>query len=335
MNPDELPPPAQLMKFIVGRWISKPIYAAAELGIADILADGPKTIERLAAKTKTHAPSLYRVLRALAGVGIFREDEDRTFSLTPMGECLKTGALRSAAVLFNAEYSDKAWEHFLDSVRTGETAFDKAHGMPLAEWLAEHPDAARTFNEANAVKASSSHRAVVDRYDFRGIDTITDVGGGVGALVSEILRAHPAMRAIVADMPHVQEEAEACIRARDLRDRCEFVACDFFRDVPSGSDAYLLSHILHDWPDDKCLEILRNCRRAMTAGSRLLVVEMLIPPGNAPSVAKLLDLEMMVMTGGRERTGEEYESLLREAGFSRLRTITTSEGISILEAVME
>ena len=331
MNPNELPPKAQLMRFIVGRWISKPIYAAARFGIADILADGPKTIEELAEETQTHACSLYRVMRALASVGIFSESNDGTFSLTPMAEGLKTGALRSEAIMFNAEYSDRAWLRFLDSIKTGEAAFPIAHGKPLTEWLVDHSDEARTFNEANAFKAATSHRAIVDSYDFSGIETLTDIGGGTGSLMIEILKANPNMEGIAADLPAVIEQATKTISDRGLQDRCKTVTCNFFERVPQWSDAYLLSHVLHDWPDDKCIDILSNCRKAMKPESRLLIVEMIVPLGDAPSVAKLLDLEMMVMTGGKERTEEEYKTLLEESGLKHIRTIPTQESISVLE----
>ena len=333
MKPNELPPPAQLMKFIVGKWISKPIYVVAELGIADMLTEGPKGIEELSQKSQTHAPSLYRVMRALASVGIFSETEDKQFELTPMAECLRSGAMRSIALLFNSEWNDKAWGYFFDSVRTGETAFDRAFGMPVSEWLENNPQAAEVFSEANAVKAAASHRAIVDVYDFSGITTLTDVGGGYGALMAEILIAHPSMKGIVADLPSVVQGARKTIQAQGFEDRCEVVECDFFTEIPSGSDAYLMSHILHDWPDEQCKVILRNCHRAMKPESKLLIVEMVIPPGNEPSVAKLLDLEMLVITGGCERTETEFKELLESSGFTLSRIIPTRENISIIEAI--
>jgi len=333
MKPNQLPPPAQLMKFIVGKWISKPIYVAAELGIADMLAEGPKSIEELAQTSQSHAPSLYRMMRALASVGIFFETEGKRFELTPMAEYLKTGAMRSIALLFNSDWSDKAWGYFMDSVKTGVTAFEKAHGMPVSDWLEINPRAAEVFNEANAVKAANSHRAIVDVYDFSGINKLTDVGGGLGALMAEILIANPLMKGVVADIPPVIQKAKEIILSRGLEDRCKAVECDFFMKIPSGSDAYLMSNILHDWPDEQCRIILTNCLRAMKTGSRLLVVEMIIPPGNEPSVAKLLDLEMLVTTGGRERTEKEFKTLLESSGFKLSRTITTKESICVIEGL--
>ncbi len=333
MKPNELPPAAQLMKFIVGRWISKPIYVAAELGIADMLAEGPKSIEEIAQASQSHASSLYRVMRALASVGIFFETEAKRFELTPMAEYLKTGAMRSIALMFNSDWSDKAWGCFLDSVKTGVTAFEKAHGMSVSDWLEKNPQAAEVFNEANAIKAGSSHRAIVDVYDFSGINTLTDVGGGLGILMAEILIANPLMEGIVADTPSVIQKTGKMIQARGIEDRCQAVECDFFKKIPSGSDAYLMSNILHDWPDEQCQIILTNCHRAMKTESRLLVVEMVIAPGNGPSVAKLLDLEMLVITGGRERTEAEFNNLFVSSGFKLSRIIPTKESVCVIEGI--
>ena len=333
MKPNELPPPAQLMKFIVGRWISKPIYVAAELGLADMLAEGPKSIEELARTSQSHAPSLYRMMRALASVGIFFETEAKRFELSPMAEYLKTGSMRSIALMFNSDWSDKAWGYFLDSIKTGGTAFEKAHGMSVSDWLEKNPQAAEVFNEANAIKAASSHRAIVDVYDFSGISTLIDVGGGLGALMTEILIANPLMKGFVADIPSVIQKARKAIQSRGLEDRCEVVECDFFKEIPAGRDGYLMSHILHDWPSDKCKIILENCHQAMKPESKLLIVEMVVPPGNQPSIAKLLDLEMLVTTGGRERTEKEFKTLLESSGFKLLQTIPTKESICVIEGI--
>jgi hypothetical protein len=235
--------------------------------------------------------------------------------------------------MFNSDWNDKAWAHLIDSVRTGETAFEKAHGMPVSDWLEKNPEAAAVLSEANAVKAANSHRAIVDVYDFSTIETLTDVGGGYGELMAEILTANPLMRGIVADLPPVIQRAKEVLQARGVADRCETMGCDFFKEVPTGADAYLLSHILHDWADERCEVILRNCRKAMKPESKLLVVEMIIPPGNEPSVAKLLDLEMLLITGGRERTQEEFADLFESSGFDLSRIIPTKESICLIEGI--
>ncbi len=333
MGPNELPPPAQLMNFIVGKWISKPIYVAAELGIADMLDDGSKTIEELAQLSQSHAPSLYRMMRALASVGIFSEVEEKRFEITPIAEFLKSGAMRSIALMFNSDWSDKAWGCFMDSIKTGCTAFEKAHGLPVSDWLEENPYAAEVFNEANAVKAANSNRAIVDVYDFSGIDTLTDVGGGLGVLMAEILIANPSMNGIIADIPSVICKTKEIIKSGGLENRCETVECDFFENIPTGSNAYLMSNILHDWSDEKCHVILKNCHKAMKPGSKLLIIEMIIPPGNQPSIAKLLDLEMLVTTGGRERTEAEFKTLFGSSGFQVSRIIQTKAGVCIIESI--
>ena len=332
MTPDNLNPAEQLMKFIVAKWISKPIFVAAELGIADLLAEGPKSITELAEMSRSHAPSLYRVMRALAAVGIFSETDTKQFELTPMAECLKTGAMRSIALMFNSEWNDKAWMHIVESVKTGETAFIKAHGMPVSDWLEENPMAAQVLIEANAIKAATAHRSIVDVYDFSGIDSLIDVGGGTGALMAEILTANPSMKGVVADTPLVIKEARNLINARGLEDRCDAVECDFFKEIPTGGDAYLMSNVLHDWTDDRCSVILNNCHKAMKPKSKLLIVEMVIPSGNDFSVAKLLDLEMLVITGGRERTQADFEDLLQFSGFEISRIIPTRESVYVIEA---
>lgn len=333
MTSKQVPPYAQMMQFILGNWISKPIYVAAELGIADMIAYGPKSIDELAHMSKTHAPSLYRVMRALASVGIFSETSEKRFELTPMAECLKTGAMRSIAVMFNSDWHDKAWENLLYSVRTGEVAFDKAHGMPIFDWFRKHPRAAEIYHEANAIKAMTSHRAIIDAYDFSGINTLTDVGGGHGALMAEILGANPEMKGVIAELPSVVQDAKEFIHTKGLHTRCEVIECDFFKGIPAGSDAYLMSHILHDWNDEKCQRILENCHAAMKPGSTLLIVESIIPPGNEFSVAKLLDLEVFVMGGGRERTEEEFRDLFESSGFTLSRVVPTQESISVIEGI--
>ena len=333
MKSHELPPPAQLMQFILGRWISKPIYVAAKLGIADMLADGPKSIDQLATESKSHAAFLYRMMRALASVGIFAENEDNRFELTPMAELLKTGMMRCMPLMFESDWSDKAWGCFYDSIKNGSTAFETAHGMPVSDWLEKNSEAARVFNEANAIKAAGSHRAILDVYDFSGVSTLVDVGGGIGVLMMQILAAHSSMSGIIVDVPSVVERAREVIQARGLENRCQATAGNFFESIPSGGDAYLMSNILHDWSDEQCRLILANCCQAMKAGSKLLVMEMVVPHGNEPSVAKLLDLEMMVTTGGRERTEAEFEDLFESSGLKLSRIIPTKDQVSVIEGI--
>jgi hypothetical protein len=272
-------------------------------------------------------------MRALASVGIFSEAENRDFELTPMASLLQSGFLRAAALSFNAEWNDKAWMGLLEGVQKGSTPFREAFGMSFSEWLERNPGPAELLSQANAVKAAQPHRAVIEVYDFSGVRTLTDVGGGYGTLLAEILAAYPSLKGVVADLAAVLPGARKTIEERGLEDRCTVVACNFFREIPAGSDAYLLSHVLHDWPEEQAKRILENCQRAMGPDSKLLILEMFVPPGNEPSIAKLLDLEMLVVTGGQERTEGEFRALLDSAGFCLYRIIPTDKGIYVLEAI--
>lgn len=334
MRTVEMRPEESIMSFILGKFISKPIHVAAELGVADILAEGPKSVSDLAEITGTKAGLLFRLLRSLASVGIFVQLDDGRFDLTPQAECLRTGAMRSIALMFLSDWHDKAWGSLSDCLKTGHPAFELAHGCRIFDWFAENPEAAAIFNEANAVKAAVSHRAIIQSYDFSAIGCLTDVGGGYGALLAEILLAHPSMTGMVAERPLVVGRAEKYLEAKGLTGRAGVVSCDFFKKIPPGSDAYLLSHVLHDWDDEACLLILENCRKAMAGESRLLVAENIVPPGNAFSLAKLMDLEVLVMGGGKERTAEEFRMIFQTAGFDLIRTVPAGNNLFLLEGTL-
>ena len=323
----------QLMRLILSKWISKPIYAAAELGIADLLATGPMNTEELARVTGTQADALYRLLRALASVGIFAEEEDRCFRLTPMASLLQSRELRSTAMSFNAEWNDRAWMHLPEALRRGGTPFERAFGQSFFDWLGANPEQARLLSQANAARAEQYRQTLCKIYDFSRFSTLTDVGGGNGSLLQQILAANPKLLSTLADLPAVLPEAEKTMEAAGLAERCRLAECDFFQGIPAGADAYLLANVLHDWPDEKALTILKNCRSAMNPGSVLLIIEMVVPPGNEPSAAKLLDLEMLVVTGGRERSKEEFRRLLAEAGLRLERLFPLGQGLFGLEAV--
>lgn len=324
----------QLMRMILSKWVSKPIYAAAELGIADLLAAGPLTSEELARLTRTRPDALYRLLRALASVGIFAEGDERSFRLTPMASLLQSGSLRSTAQSFNAEWNDRAWMHLLDGLRRGCTPFEEAFGESFVDWLESNPHQAELLRRANATRAGQYLRALCEAYDFSQFASLTDLGGGYGILLREIMLANPKLPGTLADLASVLPAARKTMEAAGVGERCTVVECDFFRSVPAGSDAYLLANVLHDWPDERAGVILANCRRAMSTGSTLLIVEMIIPPGNEPSAAKLLDLEMLVVTGGRERTEGEFRALLAAAELSLERILPVGQGLFILEAVV-
>jgi ubiquinone/menaquinone biosynthesis C-methylase UbiE len=323
-----------MLQLISGFWISRAIYVAAKLGIADLVKDGPQPVAALAEATGTHAPSLYRVLRALAGVGVFVENQDGRFASTPPAATLQTdapGSLRAFAMVELGEEHYPAWGALLHSVKTGAIAFDHVFGMNVWQCYAQNPENARTFDDAMSSMTNVINAAIIAAYDFSSIGTVVDVAGGHGNLIASILKANPAMRGILLDVPHVIEGARHRIEAEGLADRCELVAGDFFESVPGGGDAYVLKWIIHDWDDERSVAILKNCRRAMAENGRLLIIEAVIPPGNEPSFGKFMDLNMLVMTGGRERTEAEFGDLLAAAGFKLTRIVPTQSAMCLIE----
>jgi hypothetical protein len=322
---------------LTGYWISQAIYVAAKLGIADLLQQGPKNADELAQVTGTHARSLYRLLRALASIGVFAEAEDGRFGLTPLGAYLQTGIPGSvrALTLNHGERLYRPWGELLHSVRTGESAFHHIFGMDVWQYATQNPEAAALFNVAMTELTTQVATAVVAGYDFSRFGTIVDVGGGHGTLLLSILEANPQLRGILFDLPHVTESAKKHIEAASLTGRCEVVAGDIFSSVPGGGDAYILKNIIHDWDDERALKILQNCNRAMADNGKLLLVEEVIPPGNALSFGKLVDLNMLVMAGGGERTEAEYRALFAASGFQLTNVIPLPSpfGFSVIEGV--
>lgn len=333
---EETPADVAFIQMATGYWVSKAIYVAARLGVADLLAGGAKTVEQLAAGTGAHAPTLRRLLRALAGVGVFREDARGRFELTPMAEFLRSGvpgSQRGFVLHVGESPSWLAWDGLLGSVRTGESAFRTVHGEEVFPYYAAHPESNEPFNAAMVELSNVVAAAVLEAYDFSRYQRIADVGGGRGGLLAAILKATPAARGVVYDQPEVVAGAHATMEAAGVAGRCEYAGGDFFESVPGGADAHVLKWIIHDWDDERALRILRNCRRALADGGRLLLVETVVPEGNEPSFSKWMDLQMLVMTGGRERTAAEYRELLAAAGFEMTAVIQTKSPVSIVEAV--
>jgi hypothetical protein len=329
------PPPAVLLQMMTGYWVSQALYIAAKLGIADHLVAGPVSCEKLAAATGSHAPSLYRVLRALASVGVFTETPPGAFALTPMATLLRTdipGSMRSLGIMY-VEEQYRAWGDLIHSVQTGQPAFEHRYGMPIFDYFAQNPESAQIFNEAMSGWTSQFVGGVVGAYDFSPFGTIVDVGGGHGTLLASILGHHPSARGILFDLPHVAAGAEQSLTAAGLADRCQCIGGDFFAAVPAGGDAYILAQILHDWDDERCITILRQCRQAIPDHGKLLVAELVLPPTEEPFLGKWLDLHMLVMAGGRERTAAEYAALFQAAGFALARVIPTPPGPSVVEAL--
>jgi hypothetical protein len=324
----------QLDRMITAYWSSQAIYAAAKFGISDLLKDGPKTIDQLAATTSTNSDALYRLLRALASIGIFAEGENRQFSITALAEPLQSdvpGSKRALALMAGDEQF-RSWSEIVYSIQTGKTGFEKVFGEPIFDYLGEHPDKARIFDAAMVGIHGRESAALLDAYDFSGLDVLADIGGGNGSQLAAILQHHKGLKGILFDLPHVVERARQRMVGDSVLDRCEFISGSFFDSVPSGADAYLLRHIIHDWDEEKCLAILRNCHRAMMPGKKLLVVESVIPRGNEPFGGKFLDLVMLLIPGGKERTEEEYRALFEKAGFKLARVIPTKTEVSIIEA---
>ncbi len=330
------PMPRELMqRMMTGYWISQAIYVAAKLRLADRLADGPQPIAVLAEATGTHNQTLYRLLRALASVGIFAEDGPGNYGLTPTAELLRSdvpGSLWSMAILMGEEHYH-AWGGLLESVRTGKTAFDRLFGKPIFAYLTENPEKARIFDAAMTAIHGRETPAVLDAYDFSGIRVLADIGGGNGSNLIGILGRHPGLRGVLFDLPHVVERAGTALEAAGLADRCASVGGSFFKSIPVEADAYFLRHIIHDWDDEDSGRILRNVRAAMPPGARLLLVEHVLPAGNAPSFGKLLDLNMLIMPGGIERTEDEFRRLYEAAGFRLSRVVPAQDDLSVIEGI--
>ena len=331
----QIPPNLDILPMITGNRVTQLIYVAAKLGIADLLKNGPKTCSELAQAAGAHARSLYRVMRALASVGIFSELEDGRFDMTPLAACLQTGvpdSRRFTAITFGQEYH-VILGSLLHSVQTGEAAFNHIYGTGYFQYLAENPEAAAVFNAFMTETKMVDYRPVVFAYDYTGLSKIIDVGGGHGTVLSMILDAYPTAKGVLFDSPSVVEGAKAHIEAAGLAGRCEVMRGDFFESVPGGGDAYILSQITHDWPDEQAVVLLKNCHRAMAENGKLVVMDHVIRPGNAPSPGKMLDITMMVLLGSQERTEAEFRTLFAAAGFRLTKVIYTNGSADVIEAV--
>lgn len=331
-----LPPHVQLIQMATGSWVSATVYAAAKVGLADHLSDGEKSAAELAGAVGLHAPTLHRLMRTLAGLGILTEREEQRFALTPLGEALKTGALGSARatlMTFCGPAFWHAWEYIVYSLETGKSGFTEAAGMNVFEHLAKNPEEASLFSESMIGFHGGETTAVAEAYDFSGFETIVDVGGASGKMLAEILTRHGGPRGVLFDRPHVVTDAPALFKACGVEDRVTIEGGNFFETVPAGADAYLMSHIIHDWNEEECAAILGHCRRAIRPDGRLLIIEMVLPPGDTPHLGKILDMVMLVMPGGQERSETEYADLLAKSGFRLTRVIPTDSAVSIVEAV--
>jgi hypothetical protein len=319
---------------MTGFWVSQSIYVAAKLNLAEhIHQHGPRTADELATVVGCQPEPLYRLLRALASVGVFEEQNENRFALTPSANLLRSGVEGSqrALALMMGEEHYTAWGQLLYSVQTGNNAFDRLFGEPVFDWLSKHPEQAAIFDEAMVGVHGRETGAMLEAYDFSDLRMVADVGGGNGSLLRGLLARYPQLRGMLCDLPGVIERARPLIAAAGLTDRLETIATNFFQEIPAGADAYLLRHIIHDWNDEQALQILTNVRRAIGANGKLLLIESVIEPGNAPDFAKLLDLNMLVIPGGKERTRAQYEVLYRRAGFQLKQIVATRSGVSVIE----
>jgi SAM-dependent methyltransferase len=332
-DPSTEPPEATLLRLIGGYRVTQALYVLTKLGIPDALAAGPKDATALAAEVGVEPDRLYRVLRALASVGVLTVDEQARFGLTDTGRLLRAnphGSFADASI-FAGEEPYRAWGDLLHSVQTRETAFDHTYGMGHFEYLAEHPEAAATFNKLMAWSVQVAGDPL-EGYDLGRHTLLVDVGGGKGALIASTLRAYPDLKGILFDQAPAVVDAPTLLRSSGVADRCEIRTGSAFDAVPTGGDVYVVSRVLHDWPDDKAFLLLANCRKAMAEGGVLLLVEGVLEEGVAPPPRLWLDLVMMVMTGGRERTRADWQALLGRAGFSITAVRTSRPNQELIEA---
>jgi SAM-dependent methyltransferase len=338
--PTDASPRLQLFQLVTGHYVSHALYVAAKLGIADLLADGPRPYADLAQATKTHAPSLHRLLRLLASSGVLVEADAGTFALTPVGECLRSGSgvegsARAVALLFAGPLM-RSWTELLFCVQTGETAFERVFGMKPFEYMPQHPDEAAVFNEAMTAVSAHTAKGVPAAYDFSAFEAVVDAGGGHGVLLAAILQANPSAKGILFELLHVAEGARKHFAAVGLSERCEVVAGDFFESVPAGADAYILKSVIHDWDHERSVKILQNCRRAMRPSGKLLLVELVLPSRVDQSPRSQIgtgsDINMLVNAGGRERTDSDFAELFAAAGFKLTRIVPIEGSLaSVLE----
>jgi O-methyltransferase domain/Dimerisation domain len=334
------PTPAEhIMQLATGYMASISIHIVAKLGIPDLLKDGPRSTADLAAATATNEDRLYRVLRALASLGVFTETAPRLFALTPAAETLRSdieGSIRPMAIWMGDPLHFRVYAEMMHPVKTGQTAFEHLMGKPIFEYFPTDPAESEIFNDAMTCFSGMTLPAILEAYDFSGIGTLMDVAGGHGALLRAILNKYPAMRGIVTDLQHVIDRAKRLPENQAIAQRCEFVHADFFASVPSHADAIIMKHIIHDWDDHEATLILRNCRKELSGkpGAKILLVEPVISPGNAPELGKFMDLEMMVLPGGRERTEEEFARLFAAAGLRLTRVVRTKSPVCVVEGVV-
>jgi hypothetical protein len=332
------PPPAHfgILQIVNGAYVAGAVSCLAQFGIPDLVENGAQSAEELAVQIGAQPEALYRLMRATACVGILAEGSDRKFSQTPMSAVLRTNAqpsLRGLAIMTGREWHERGWSKLEYCVRTGKQAIDEIYGMTIFDYLKHNSEESRIFDDAMTGLSSIDGPAVADAYNFAGIQNIVDVAGGRGLLLATLLERNTHLKGTLYEVPHVLEGAKTGALSAYM-DRCTLTSGDMFSSVPAGADAYIMKHIIHDWPDDACIKILKACRQGVNQGGKLLVVDSVIQPGNDFSPGKFLDLQMLIFPGGRERTEPEFRQLLEASGWKLSRIISTAAGDSIVEGVV-
>jgi hypothetical protein len=330
-------PAQQVLQVATGYIASTALYAAITLDVADHLAAGPRDVADLARTTGANEDALFRILRLLASLGVFEETGPRRFALTPAAALLRKdvpGSLRGMAAFLPDPLHLRVYANVMESVMTGTPAADVTLGMPVFKYLAENPDYSKVFNDAMTTFSAPVIEAALEAYDFSQIGTLVDVAGGHGEVLMSILKKHPNVRGVLTDVGHVIDGAKTRIASAGLADRCQAEPCDFFQAVPEGGDAYIMKHIIHDWDDARATTILRNIGKAM-GGKRgkVILLESVIAAGDTPDLGKFIDIEMLLMPGGKERSADEFRALFAGAGFELTKIVPTKSPLSVVEAV--
>jgi len=331
-----VPPEIGLLELASGFMAAQAVYAAARLRLADALADGPRFATDIAAEAGSDPDATYRLLRACAAFGVFTEGSDGRFGMTPLADALRSGAPNSmlpVILMIGDRRYQGSWGRLADTIETGTPGAELLFGKPMWEYLDDDPEFAATFNNAMTRLSTQDWPTVQAAYDFTGFSTIVDLGGGHGELLALILDAAPAAKGVLFELPGLVDQAEEHLRQAGVGDRCRVEGGSFFEAVPSDGDLYVMRRVIHDFDDEQAVAILSNLRRQLSNGQTLLLLESVISPGNAPHFAKLLDLDMMVFVGGRERTARQFDALLDRAGFRLTRIVPTISTISLIEAV--
>jgi hypothetical protein len=337
-SPEPEPPAVVLGRMAIGHWVAQALFAAIELRIPELLAGGPATAADLAQASDSHPEAMLRLLRGLAAHGVVSQTEDGRFEATPISEQLRRdlpGTLGPYVRYITGPEVYRSWGDLLHSVRTGETALDHVYGVSLFEFFDKHPDQGLIFDEAMTSSSGSLADQIVEAYDFSRFGTVVDVGGGQGMLLSRILRANPRATGVLFDLPTVVEGARPLLEREGVADRCRLVGGSFFESVPDGGDAYVIRGVLHDWDDERTSAILATCRAAMGPSARLLVIDRVIPDQVTPTPTNqrttMMDLNMLILAGGHERTLREFESLFAAAGFALQGAVATPAGLHVIE----